>query len=148
MLGALRATALLVHLVRASANIAQRAGSGVDFFGPVLALLVADEPVTQALFTEIALLVRDPIVQTPMWTDDEFGHGSTPLNGVPCLIFDRRGRSRNRSILGRPLSAAPVPRQAACPVPPVTMDINEINSNVTASNQFRFFIGGLRDEYA
>jgi hypothetical protein len=28
------------------------------------------------------------------------------------------------------------------------MDINEINSNVTASNQFKFFIGGLRDEYA
>jgi hypothetical protein len=28
------------------------------------------------------------------------------------------------------------------------MDISEINSNVTASNQFKFFIGGLRDEYA
>jgi hypothetical protein len=28
------------------------------------------------------------------------------------------------------------------------MDISEINSNGTASNQFKFFIGGLRDEYA
>jgi hypothetical protein len=28
------------------------------------------------------------------------------------------------------------------------MDINEINSKVTASNQFKFFIGDLRDEYA
>jgi hypothetical protein len=28
------------------------------------------------------------------------------------------------------------------------MDINEINSNVTASNQLRVFIGDLRHEYA
>jgi hypothetical protein len=26
------------------------------------------------------------------------------------------------------------------------MDINEINSNVTVSNQFRFFIGDLRED--
>ena len=55
-------------------------------------------------------------------------------------MIERRGPPRNRSI---PAGAYP-----ACPATPVTMDINEINSKVTASNQFKLFIGDLRDEYA
>src|SRR5580698_11476931 len=88
---ALRARALLVHLVGASANIAQRAGRRVYFLRPVLALFVADEPITQAFFAEIALLVRDPVVQAPMRADNEFGHGSTP--STACAAHDRPTRS-------------------------------------------------------
>jgi hypothetical protein len=53
-------------------------------------------------------------------------------------MIDRRGPPRNRSTRAYP----------ACPATPVAMDINEINSNVTASNQLEFFIGGLRNDYA
>src|SRR6266480_1026417 len=42
--------------------------------------LVGDEAVREALLAEIPQLVRYPIVQAPMWTDDELGHGGPLLS--------------------------------------------------------------------
>jgi hypothetical protein len=53
-------------------------------------------------------------------------------------IIDRRGLRRNRSNTAR--------GHPTCPPTPVAMDIKEINSKVTVSNQLEFFIGGLRDD--
>jgi hypothetical protein len=82
MLFALGARALLVHLVRTRADIPLSTGRRIYFLRPILALLVPDEPIAQPLFPEIPLLVRNPIVQTPMRADDEFTHGD-PLNEGP-----------------------------------------------------------------
>ena len=53
-------------------------------------------------------------------------------------MIDRHGLPRNRSTAGR--------SHAMCPLTPVAIDIKEINSKVTVSNQLEFFIGGLRDD--
>ena len=53
-------------------------------------------------------------------------------------MIDWHGLLRNRSTAAR--------SYPTCPATPVAMDIKEINSKVTVSNQLEFFIGGLRDD--
>jgi hypothetical protein len=53
-------------------------------------------------------------------------------------MIDWHGLPRNRSTAAR--------SYPTCPPTPVAMDIKEINSKVTESNQLEFFIGGLRDD--